>query len=429
MRRSTRSPDVLLASLALAISVLLPTGIDADTWRLVNEPGFGNPDNRAVSAMAVFDGYLYVATDNDAAGSEIWKGRPGSWEWRRVTPPWSAATSRAAAMAVFNGHLYVGTDQGEIWRTAGEFVFTPCERIPFVPGCVSKQPGGAIFLERWREATPTSGAWRGTEVTSLAVFEERLFLSASAPLEVWQSVDGLGWVPVVLTSDGFSDPENNHSGRLGVFGGHLYVGTCREVPGGPGGAGDGLELWRTPDGFGWAAVVATDEAGAFLPSGFGLPGNTCATALAAFQGRLYVSTVNHVDGAQLWRFDGSTWEEVTPFDDGLFAPVRIQALGVFGLRIFAGRGIGSSIPPVWSSRTGDAWGVVNPEWPQENDTAVQAMVASRSALYVGTQNGTDGLSIIEKQPSLADRGLRVPHCLIPQLCGPPFPPFPPFLTE
>jgi hypothetical protein len=429
MRRSAPSTDLLLAILALATSVLAPAGVDADTWRQVNEPGFGNPDNRSVSAMALFDGYLYVATDNDATGSEIWKSRPGSWEWRPVTPPWSTATSRAEAMAVFNGHLYVGTDQGEIWRTAGEFVFTPCERIPFIPGCISKQPGGAIFLERWGEATPTSGSWRGTEVNSLAVFEGRLFLTASAPLEVWRSVDGLEWIPVVI-NDGFLDPENNHSGRLRVFRDHLYVATGREVVGGPGGPGDGLEIWRTADGIAWSAVVATDEPGALLPSGFGLPGNTGAPALTVFLDQLYVSTVNHVDGAQIWRFDGSAWEDVTPAEfAGPFGGVlRIQSLAVFGRRIFAGRGIGQPFPPVWSSRTGDVWGLANPspEWPQENDTAVQAMAASSSALYVGTQNGTDGLSIIEKQPSRADRGLGAPDCLIPKLCGPPFPPF---LTE
>jgi hypothetical protein len=424
MRRRTRSTDRLLAILILAVSALVPAGAEADTWRLVNEPGFGNPDNKSVPAMAVFDDYLYVATDNDAGGSEIWKSRLGRWQWRLVTPPWRAGTTRARAMAVFDGQLYVGTDQGEVWRTAGELVFSPCLRFPFEPGCL-KRPEGALFLERWSEATPTAGNWRGSEVTSLAVFGGRLFLTASAPLEIWRSTDGLAWFRV-NANIGLLDPENNHSGRLRVFRDHLYVGTSREVVGGGGGPGDGLEIWRSADGFEWSAVVATDEPGALLPSGFGLPGNTSAPGLTVFQDRLFVSTVNHVDGAQIWRFDGAAWEDVTPAE----TVQRIQTLAVFGRRIFAGQGFALSTLAVWSSLTGELWGLDSRGGFLEGGArAVEAMVASRTHLYLGTRGEvTAGLGIWEKQPSLADQGLRPPPCLIPKLCGPPFPLFPPVLT-
>jgi hypothetical protein len=328
-------------------------------------------------------------------------------------------------MAVFDGHLYVGTDQGEVWRTAGHLVFSPCQRSPFGPGCLKPPEGGALFLERWSEATPTSGAWRGSEVTSLTVFGGRLFLTASAPVEIWRSTDGLDWFPV-NKNIGLLDRENNHSGKLRVFRDHLYVGTSRELVGGDGGPGNGLEIWRSADGFDWSPVVATDEPGALLSSGFGRPGNTGAMGLTVFLDQLYVSTVNHDDAAQIWRFDGSAWEAVTPADVGPLGVLRIQSLAVFGRRIFAGRGIQASTPIVFRSRTGDLWSYALGEWPQATDEAAQVMVATPSHLYVGTANHTVGLSIVEKQPSGADWGLRLRQCLIPKLC---FPPFPPVLTE
>ena len=114
------------------------------------------------------------------------------------------------------------------------------------------------------------------------------------------------------------------------------MGSSREVPGGTGPDDTGLEIWRTGNGTDWEALVASDEAGdmlpgAILPGGFGLPGNATATALVVFRGRLYVSTVNHEDNAQIWRFNGFAWEEVTPPD--ITAPFafipRVQTMAVF----------------------------------------------------------------------------------------------------
>jgi hypothetical protein len=422
MRLPLRLTRLLLGTLALAVGALAPAGADADTWRLVNEPGFGNPDN-SVSAMAVFDGHLYVATDNDSTGSEIWKSRLGSWQWRQVTPLWNAGTTRARAMVVFDGRLYVGTEQGEVWRTAGEITLSPCQRFPFQPGGCLKRLDAPLVLELWSEATPTSTSWRGSEVTSLAVFSGRIFLTASAPLEVWRSADGLAWNAVVR--DAFDDPQNNHSGKLLAFDDHLYVATSRNLVGGTGPSDDGLEIWRSPTGFfDWSAVVATGEPEALLPSGFGFPGNGGAMALTVFQGRLYVSTVNHTDGAQIWRFDGSAWEEVTPAQ---FEPViRIQTLGVFGRRIFAGQGFTSNDTLLWRSGTGDTWTLdTGEDFASTPDVAIEAMAASRSHFYLGTRGRGDpaGGRIWQKQPSLADQGPRAPTpCLIPKLCLPPFPP-------
>ncbi|MBI4013803.1 MAG: hypothetical protein HY359_15915 [Candidatus Rokubacteria bacterium] len=277
------------------------------------------------------------------------------------------------------------------------------------------------MVELWSRATPTSGAWRGTEVTSLAAFAGRLFLAASDPLEIWRSADGLAWG--LVAGGGFADPANNHSGKLAVFQAQLYVGTSRELVGAPGGPGDGVEIWRSPDGFAWSAVVATGELGALLPSGFGLPGNTAATGLAVFRDQLYVSTVDHPDLAQVWRFDGSGWEDVTPAEVAS-GVVRIQTLAVFGRRIFAGQGLTLFGAILWSSSTGEEWAVANAEGFGEGaNTSVDAMAASGSHLHVAAQDQKAGVRIWRKQPSLLDRlPFDFPRCRIfPELCRPPTP--------
>jgi hypothetical protein len=321
-------------------------------------------------------------------------------------------------MAVFEDRLYVGSAQGEVWRTSGQVTFSPCQRLPFQPGCL-KFLDAPVVVELWSRATPTSAAWPGTEVTSLAAFGGRLFLAASGPLEIWRSADGLAWSRVA--ANGFGDPDNNHSGKLRVFRDQLYAGTSREVPGG---TGDGVEVWRTADGFAWSAVVATGQPGALLPDGFGFPGNGATTALAVFRDRLYASTVNHVDQAQIWRFDGSAWAAVGPaFGAFEFVP-RIQTLAVLGRRLFAGQGITAQGPLLWSTLTGADWGVANAGgFPEAGDTSLEALVASTSHLYVGTQDQTAGLRIWEKQPSLLDRGFfEPPGCtFVPWLCAPPVP--------
>jgi hypothetical protein len=378
--------------------------------------------------MAVFDGHLYVVTRN-LGGAEVWKRRLGGGGWREVTPRWPAATTRALALTVFGGRLYVGTDVGEVWRTAGEISLRPCIPAIIRPGCLPG-PGLPRITELWSEVTPTAKNWRATEITSLAGFDGHLYLAASAPLEIWRAADGVAWEPVVV--NGFGDAVNNHSGKLGVYAGQLYVGSSREVPGGTGPDDTGLEIWRTGNGTDWEALVASDEAGdmlpgAILPGGFGLPGNATATAVVVFRGRLYVSTVNHEDNAQIWRFNGLAWEEVTPPD--ITAPFafipRVQTMAVFRSRLFAGQGINPGEAMVWATFTGTEWGVVNPDGFGEGlNTSADAMVASWPYFFVLTQDA-EGVRVWRKALSLLDvlpfeRG----RCIaFPELCGGP-PPIP-----
>jgi hypothetical protein len=116
--------------------------------------------------------------------------------------------------------------------------------------------------------------------------------------EIWRSTNGTLWTQVV--DAGFGDPDNAEAFRFAVFDGDLYVGTCSgtETAGG--------EVWRSASGdLGtWTQSVA---------NGFGDATNNCVLALEPHGGYLYVGTLNRTGGGEVWRSpsgDPGTWLEV-----------------------------------------------------------------------------------------------------------------------
>lgn len=422
---TTTSQRRRAAALGWAVTVLLagllPIEAGADTWRQVNEAGFGNPDNQSALAMAEFDGYVYVATVNHETGSEVWKAPGGAGGWRDVTPPWDAAIQRPRAMAVFGRRLYVGTDTGQVWQTSGEFRFQPCVRFKPQPGCDRVLP--PQIIELWADVTPDHPEWAPSLVSSLAVFGPYLYAATSAPLQIWRTVDGRHWAPVV--TDAFDDPSNNDSGTLGTFRGELYVGTSRREAGRPGEKGGGLEIWRTGDGVAWHAVVATGEPGALMPSGFGFPGNGTSTALSVFEDRLYVTTVNHANLAQVWRFDGLGWEEATPADTLSRGVLRLQTMAVFEHRLFVGEGIRPEAALIWATRDAEDWTLSNFGGFGDSSVSIDALTPGRSALFAAAMNVETGVQIWARPRLIGDilpDRVRAELCArIPSLCARPLP--------
>jgi hypothetical protein len=80
--------------------------------------------------------------------------------------------------------------------------------------------------------------------------------------------------------------------NLAPFDGMLYVGTVNSVTGG--------ELWKSLDGRSWVPVVGP---GAPVSGGFGIPSNRSFLGLGVFQDHLYVGVDNERDGAEIWRYE------------------------------------------------------------------------------------------------------------------------------
>lgn len=84
-------------------------------WQAASQPGFGQAANCAISAMAVFNEYLYAATFNPVQGFQVWKtaaeGKP-PYIWHCVLDKGAQRPQfnrGITAMAVFKQQLYLGT--------------------------------------------------------------------------------------------------------------------------------------------------------------------------------------------------------------------------------------------------------------------------------------------------------------------------------
>jgi hypothetical protein len=106
-----------------------PTGIqiwrttNGSDWSQVGATGFGSTDNYQTGGFAIFNGYLYVGTRNDATGGQLWRSNDGTaWSHVPVDGFGDLNNTKIESPFVNNGYLYAGTQNGvtgiEIWRSA-----------------------------------------------------------------------------------------------------------------------------------------------------------------------------------------------------------------------------------------------------------------------------------------------------------------------
>ncbi|MFC1592006.1 hypothetical protein ACFL43_05740 [Thermodesulfobacteriota bacterium] len=139
-------------------------------------------------------------------------------------------------------------------------------------------------------------------VAALALWRCDLISHIPAGLETYAAADGTTWQRV--SEPGFGDEENVAVVALREFQNRLYAMVRNDV--------DGVEVWRTA-GNGWEQVL--------FPNGSsnGVYGNhminTHIGALMVFKDKLYCAFSSGVQGsylkssgAEIWRYDGSSWE-------------------------------------------------------------------------------------------------------------------------
>ena len=236
-------------------------------WKVVSDPGFGNPDNDALYTMAHFEDHLYVGTLNPTRGYEVWRGRPslhGSlWECVIDGGAGRGPLNEAAmTMCVFGGCLYVGSgiSNGGFDRTYG----------------VGPAAGEIIRIH-------PDGRWE-------------LVIGAA------RRTDGRTVVPTSGYGPGFDNPCTGYIWSMAVHAGHLYVGTfdstifglwadpssqarwnVQGIVEGRVAERAGAELWRTSDGDEWTPVTT---------QGFGNVYNYGIRTLASTPHGLYAGTAN-----------------------------------------------------------------------------------------------------------------------------------------
>jgi photosystem II stability/assembly factor-like uncharacterized protein len=196
---------------------------------------------------------------------------PG-WKLKN-TPGFGNNNNVVSALEVFNGQIYAAVSNWSsgcrIWRSPDGITWTPA----------SEYGMSAVF-----------GA-SNAAILDLVVFDGKLYASVGWGAnegQIWRSPDGTTWEKV--TGNELATPIRTVL-VMSVFNNALSAAAH----------GDGAEIWRSPTGAlgSWVRVKQ---------GGFGDPDNRAVNGLAEFNGKLYATAMNDVDGITVWcSSDGTNW--------------------------------------------------------------------------------------------------------------------------
>ena len=308
-------PSISNRHLGLFSLFTLPFG-----WKQLTNDGFGKQSNYATRGTTIFNGELYIGTQNNLLPQ------------RSTTEEQTLAITSAALIPDFYElfgdlttlpsriamHLMTFVSQGgEIWK----YNYTT-DSLTKVIGRRSLSGISSGFGSHFNAAAAIMHVYNdqlyvGTWNTPLGSF-----LSPNRKgCELWRTSDGIHWEQVVghnapYTPGGFGNPDNTGAWSIETFNDHLYVGTMNWDFSDTG----GCEVWRSSDGLHWEQVV--DHG--FKPfmntnSSEKQAINTYAWSMEVYQDQLYMGTFNSRvwlrdesgTGCQLWRTsDGKNWEKV-----------------------------------------------------------------------------------------------------------------------
>jgi hypothetical protein len=248
---------------------------DLDSWSQNNIDGFGNPQNAAAWAAAVYNGKLYVGTNNPS-GIEVWR-TDGNGVWQKVTSTGFSGTGNAAwDLAVVDGQLYLSSA-----NIAGSQVWwcSLCDGTDW--GEISVDSFGekakAVVLYEYRQ-----------KIIAVTTNNETI---GEDGIEVWESEDQSNWT--MINSHGFGDDENQKvgTGAMLKYGDDLYIGTQNFATGG--------EIWRLqPPPF--EVTLSADQ------SYFGPVGGQVDYTLTVFNTGTMIDQIDLIATGQIWTTTLST---------------------------------------------------------------------------------------------------------------------------
>lgn len=121
--------------------------------------------------------------------------------------------------------------------------------------------------------------------------------------------------------------------------------------------------------------------------GFGERHNLYAWSMQEFQGKLYVGTLNNVDGPQIWRFDGSSWEKVHSRPFASTGNTGFRSMIVFNDKLYAASVNETQGAELWRTADGVQWEMVaSGGLGTPNNTSFRGLTKFGQWLYMGTQN-------------------------------------------
>ena len=257
-------------------AVILATDGSLANTQVINDTGFGNPNNTGIFTLGSFNGWLYAGTHNQREGCEVWKLEGPN----RTASPVKIFTKggprslneAAMTMYVYKDNLYIGTISNFIWRMIGGLKPADLIRVhaddswEAITG--KNSPGGEAsgFGERgnaymWSLEEHDGWLYCGTYdiVTGMTfmfthfdylasmmglgksepgakrfstVFD-LLTMQSSSGGDLYKSQDGENWYCVM--ADGFGDHNNYGLRCMRSAKGQLFIGLSNPY--------DGLEVW------------------------------------------------------------------------------------------------------------------------------------------------------------------------------------------
>lgn len=341
---------------------------DGIAWELVFANGFDDTTNIAIWNMLETGGYFYLATESAAGGRIYRTNNERAWEAVSLSGFGNpdGLNARGWGMAIFDSldglHLYVGTDNptgAEIWRTAlpqPEEFWTPVEQQGFDNDALNF--GILDYVE-----------YDGALYAAVA---------NAKGAQVWRTTEGDTWTQV--GTDGLGDLNNVRGYALTVHNDRLYIGTENN---------NGAGVYRLhTNGVDWEQINL---------GGFGDVNNRAVYALASFSGYLYAGTWNFTDRAEVWRYNGSSWENISPPDASFEAGNKwIRSMVIYGDSLYIGT-YNPTGAELWRY-TGTTWQLVNSDGQghTENDQLLVLSVFD-GYLYAGYSNAVTGGQIWRSQ--------------------------------
>ena len=256
-----------------------------EEWQAVNEPGFGDFDNKTIYELIDFGNYLYVGTFNNN-GFQIWRtdaqGEP-PYHWTKVITRGAnrgSLNQGTVSMLVFKDALYVGTGiqnggydhrnkigpaGAEIIRIAHDGsweIIVGDERDGQFP--LSGLPAGFGSISNgyiWRMGVHDGWLYAGTMNWSIILRFNRLksqsqklnwlleqvgienLIKNQGGFDLWRSFDGENWLPV--SRQGFGNSYNYGLRNIVSTPYGLFIGTAN--PFGPRAAVQVNEQWTYED--------------------------------------------------------------------------------------------------------------------------------------------------------------------------------------
>ncbi len=197
-------------------------------------PGFGDTNNTQVLSMAILNGQLYLGVSNFTTGCTVWRFNGLTWAQMVGDLPGTSTPSgfgtpfnlEALSMAIYNGRLFVGTNDNalgcQVWSTPDGQNWT-------------------VEIGQSGPSSPVSPGFGDPAnflAYSMLTYDSRLFVGTfnNSGCQMW-SYDGSTWQeaagPGLSGSDaaGFGDTNNIEVACLGTLNSRIYAGTLNPATG------------------------------------------------------------------------------------------------------------------------------------------------------------------------------------------------------